>query len=84
MDATIESDTSQNTNYLISRYFIENYSEDDSYKENNSTNNKDVILESSEDKVKTLAQPGTNSLMLVPFSQQTNSLHVIVKQLVSL
>ena len=84
MDATIESDTSQNTNYLISRYFIENYSEDDSDKENNSTNNIDVILESSEDKVKTLAKPGTNSLMLVPFSQQTNSLHVIVKQLVSL
>ena len=39
MDATIESDTSQNTNSLISSgYLIENYSKDDSDKENNSTN----------------------------------------------
>ena len=44
MDATIESHTSQNTNFLISSgYFI---SEDDSDKENNSTNNIDAILES--------------------------------------
>ena len=51
MDATIESDTSQNTNSLISSgYFIENYSEDDSDKENTSTNNTDAILKSSEDK----------------------------------
>ena len=51
MDATIESDTSQNTNSLIrSGYFIENYSEDDSDKENTSTKNTDVILKSSEDK----------------------------------
>ena len=59
MDASIESDASQNTNSLISSgYFIENYSEDayDSEKENNSTNNINAILESSEDKVKTLAQ----------------------------
>ena len=66
-DATTESDTSQNTNSLISSGdFIENYFEDDSDKENNSTNNIDAILESSEDKVKTLAQR-TNGLMLVPF-----------------
>ena len=51
MDATIESDTSQNTNSLISTYFIENYSKDDSDKENNSTNSINAILESSEDKV---------------------------------
>ena len=39
MDATIESDTSQNTNSLVSSgYLIENYSKDDSDKENNSTN----------------------------------------------
>ena len=39
MDATIEIDTSQNTNSLTSSgYFIENYSKDDSDKENNSTN----------------------------------------------
>ena len=46
MDATIESDTSQNSNSLIGsgRYFIENYSEDDSDKENNSTNNIASIL----------------------------------------
>ena len=51
LDATIESDTSQNTNSLISsEYFIENYSEDDSYKENKSTNNIDAILESSKTK----------------------------------
>ena len=54
MDATIESDTSQNTNSLISSGYFENYSEDDSNKEKNSTNNIDAILESSEDKVKTL------------------------------
>ena len=55
MDATIESDTSQNISSLISsRYFIENYSEDDSDKENNSTNNIDAILESFEDKVKNI------------------------------
>ena len=43
MDATIESDKNQNTNSLISSgYFIENYSEDDSDKENKSTNNKDA------------------------------------------
>ena len=64
MDATIERDTSQNISSLISSgYFIENYSEDDSDKKNNSTNNTDAILESSEDKVKTLAQ-GTNGLPL--------------------
>ena len=56
MDATIESDTSQNTNSLISSGYFENYSEDDSDKEKNSTNNIDAILESSEDKVKTLAE----------------------------
>ena len=40
MDATIERDTIQNTNSLISSgYFIENYSEGDSDKENNSKNN---------------------------------------------
>ena len=67
MDATTESDTSQNPNSLISSGdFIENYFEDDSDKENNSTNNIDAILESSEDKVKTLAQR-TNGLTLVPF-----------------
>ena len=47
MDATIESDTSQNTNSLISSgYFIENYvySQDDGDKENNSTNNIISIL----------------------------------------
>ena len=38
MDATIESDKSQNTNSLMSGYLIENYFEDDSDKENNSTN----------------------------------------------
>ena len=39
MDATIESDTSQNTNSVISSgYLIENYSKDDSDKDNNSTN----------------------------------------------
>ena len=39
MDATIGSDTRQNTNSLISSgYLIENYSKDDSDKENNSTN----------------------------------------------
>ena len=39
MDASIESDTSQNTNSLISSgYLIENYSKDVSDKENNSTN----------------------------------------------
>ena len=38
MDATIESDTNQNTNSLISSgYLIENYSEDDSDKENHAT-----------------------------------------------
>ena len=74
MDATIESDTSQNTNSLISSgYFIENYPESDSDKENNSTNNIDAILESSEDKVKTLAQR-TNGLTLVPFLSRTISL----------
>ena len=53
MGATIETDASQNTNSLISSgYFIENYSGDDSDKENNSTSNIDDI---SEDKVKTLA-----------------------------
>ena len=78
MDAIIESDTSQNTNSLIScGYFIQNYSEDDSDKENNSTNNIDSILESSEDKVKTLAQR-TNGLMLVPFSPRTNILPLSV------
>ena len=78
MDATIESDTSQSTYSLISSwYFIDNYSEDDSDKENNSTNNIDAILESSEDKVKTLAQQ-TNGLTLVPFSPRTNSLPLSV------
>ena len=68
MDATVESDTSQNTNSLISSgYFIENYSEYDSDKENNSTNIIDSVPESTEDKVRTLAQR-TNSLTLVPFS----------------
>ena len=39
MDSAIESDTSQNTNSLMSSgYLIENYSEDDSDKDNNSTN----------------------------------------------
>ena len=39
MDATIESDTSQNKNSLMSSgYLIKNYSEDDSDKDNNSTN----------------------------------------------
>ena len=39
MDATIGSGTRQNTNSLISSgYLIENYSKDDSDKENNSTN----------------------------------------------
>ena len=39
MDATTESDTSQNTNSLISSgYLIENYSKDDSDKEKDSTN----------------------------------------------
>ena len=39
MDATIESDTSQNTNSLMSSgYLIENYFEDGSDKENNSIN----------------------------------------------
>ena len=57
MDANIESDTSQNTNSLRSRgYFVENYFEDDSDKENYSKNIIDAILQSSEDKVKTLAQ----------------------------
>ena len=57
MDANIESDTSQNTNSLRSSgYFVENYFEDDSDKENYSINITDAILESSEDKVKTLAQ----------------------------
>ena len=57
MDANIESDTSQNTNSLgSSGYFVENYFEDDSDKENYSINITDAILESSEDKVKTLAQ----------------------------
>ena len=51
---------------ISSGYFIENYSEDDSDKENNSTNNIDAILESSEDKVKTLAER-TNGLTMVPF-----------------
>ena len=74
MDATIESDTSQNTNSLISSgYFIENYPENDSDKENNSTNNIDATLESSEDKVKTLAQR-TNGLTFVPFLSRTISL----------
>ena len=68
IDSTIESDTSQNTNSLISSgYFIENYSEDDSDKENNSTNKIDAILESSDqDKVKPLAQQ-TNGLTLCTF-----------------
>ena len=67
MDATIESDT---TDSLISSgYFIENYSEDDSDKKNNSTNTIDAILESSEDKVKTLALR-TNGLTLVPFFRE--------------
>ena len=85
MDATIKSvTTSQNTNSLISSgYFIENYSEDDSDKENNSTNNIDAILESSEDKVTTLAQR-TNGLTVVPFSPRTNSQLRFVKQFVSL
>ena len=77
MDATIESDTSQNTNSLISSGYFENYSEDDSDKEKNSTNNIDAILESSEDKVKTLAER-TNGLTLVPFSPRTNSLPISV------
>lgn len=39
MDSTIESDTSQNTNSLISSgYLIENYSKDDSDKEKKPTN----------------------------------------------
>ena len=62
----------KNTNSLIiSGYLIENYSEDDSDKENNKQ--MDAILESSEDKVKTLAQQ-TNGLTLVPFPPRTNSL----------
>ena len=40
---------------------------------NNSTNNIDAILESSENKVKTLAQR-TNGLTLVPFLPRTISL----------
>ena len=50
MDATITRDTSQKTNSSVSMYFIENYPEDDSDKENNSTNNIDAILGPSEDK----------------------------------
>ena len=74
MEATIERNTSQNTNSLISSgYFIENYSEDDSDKENNSTNNIDAMLESSEDDLKTLAQR-TSGLTLVPFLPPTISL----------
>ena len=77
MDATIESDTSQNTNSLSSGNFIENHSEGESDKENNSTKNIDAILETSEDKAKTLAQP-TNGLTLVPFSPRTNRLPLSV------
>ena len=66
MDATIESDTSQNTNSSKSSgYLIKNYSDDDKQ--------MDAILESSEDKVKTFAQR-TNGLTVAPFSPQTNSL----------
>ena len=69
MDANIESDTSQNTNSLgSSGYFVENYFEDDSDKENYSINIIDAILESSEDKVKTL----------VPFLPRRNSLPLSV------
>ena len=46
MDGSTKSGTSQNINPLITGYFIENYSEDDSYKENNSTSKTDAILES--------------------------------------
>ena len=75
MDATIESDTtSQNTNSLISSgYFIENYSEND--KENNSTNNIDAILESSEDQHWHSEQMASR---LYHFHRETNSLPLSV------
>ena len=74
MEATIERNTIQNTNSLISSgYFIENYSEDDSDKENNSTNNIDAMLESSEEDLKTLAQR-TSGLTLLTFLPRTISL----------
>ena len=76
MDATIESETSQTNSLISSGYFIENYSEGDSDKENNSTDHSlhiGLYWTSSEDKVKKLALR-TNSPTLVPFSQRTNSL----------
>ena len=45
MNANIESNTCRNTNALIRRCFIENYSEGDRDKEDDSTNNIDAILQ---------------------------------------
>ena len=63
MAVNIENDASQNTNSLISRYLVENYSEDDSDNESNLINKVDARLESSEDKRKLLARR-TSSFIL--------------------
>ena len=76
MDATIESDTGQNTNSLISSgYFIENYSEDDSVK-------RKITRQTTQtpywNLLKTTLAQQTDGLTLVPFSPRTNSLPFIV------
>ena len=45
MNANIESNTCRNTNSLLRRCFIENYSEGDRDKEKDSTKNIDAMLE---------------------------------------